>query len=280
MESVVMDLPDALRLFGGALLAFGAAGAIGLVAWTLAHRNRDASPRRAPPPAPTAVVDAPGGAEASDLTSAADRLAASGSKICPRCAEEVKAAALVCRFCGWQFGPSPAGTEGVSAGARAMQRGPAVRLVALAVIAVIVVGAVAASGALGAKHTLTGYLTVSPSDGSEELGWLTSITTSSGSVQLGGSCTTRGADSDIVEGTDVSVRDDADKVVGSGALAAGTLDFTTHVVCVFRFSVTGIPDATFYTVEIGSRGKLTFSKDDLDAKHWSIVMTANSGAGG
>lgn len=30
----------------------------------------------------------------------------SDSKVCPRCAETIKAAALVCRFCGQQFGAS------------------------------------------------------------------------------------------------------------------------------------------------------------------------------
>src|SRR5215211_5498917 len=29
-----------------------------------------------------------------------------GTKICPECAEEVKAAAHVCRFCGYRFDPS------------------------------------------------------------------------------------------------------------------------------------------------------------------------------
>lgn len=33
-----------------------------------------------------------------------------GTKICPRCAEEVKAAAVVCRFCGHEFNSSSAGS--------------------------------------------------------------------------------------------------------------------------------------------------------------------------
>jgi hypothetical protein len=29
------------------------------------------------------------------------------TKVCPRCAERVKRAAFVCRFCGYEFGPPP-----------------------------------------------------------------------------------------------------------------------------------------------------------------------------
>src|SRR5450756_2794928 len=29
------------------------------------------------------------------------------TKVCPQCAEEVKAAALICRFCRYEFGPLP-----------------------------------------------------------------------------------------------------------------------------------------------------------------------------
>ncbi len=32
---------------------------------------------------------------------------AADTKVCPRCAETVKRAALVCRFCGYEFGPLP-----------------------------------------------------------------------------------------------------------------------------------------------------------------------------
>ena len=35
-----------------------------------------------------------------------------GSKACPRCAERVKAAALVCRFCNHEFAPAGASAAG------------------------------------------------------------------------------------------------------------------------------------------------------------------------
>jgi len=47
-------------------------------------------------------------------------------------------------------------------------------------------------------------------------------------------------------------------------------------VCRFAFTVTGIPRATFYSVEVSHRGQLTYSFDDMVNKAWQVAVTLGS----
>ncbi len=219
------------------------------------------------------------------------------TKVCPQCAEEVKAAARICRFCGYQFDPLAAGTgparTALSPNEQGASRVPVTAstvtpaktgakapwFIALGVVGVIVIGAVVMSGVLTAKHTLTGSLVVPAADNLQTLDWLGKITTSSGGVQLGGPCSTSGVYGDITAGNTVTVRDDTGKVVGTAALGSGTLGFTSTAVCVFTFTVPDVPAAKFITVEVGHRGSLTISGADLDTQHWSVQFQANEVGG-
>jgi len=42
--------------------------------------------------------------------------------------------------------------------------------------------------------------------------------------------------------------------------------------CRYAFTVT-VPDAPFYTVEVGNRGEQTYSRADLEAAGWSVELT-------
>jgi Uncharacterised protein family UPF0547 len=219
------------------------------------------------------------------------------TKVCPQCAEEVKAAARICRFCAYQFDPLAAGTgparTALSPNEQGASRVPVIAstvtpaksrakapwFIALGVVGVIVIGAVVMSGVLTAKHTLTGSLVVPAADNLQTLDWLGKITTSSGGVQLGGPCSASGVYSDISAGNDVTVRDETDRVVGTVALGSGALGFTSTAVCVFKFTVPDVPDAKFISVEVGHRGRLTFSAADLDTQHWSVQIQASEVGG-
>jgi hypothetical protein len=43
--------------------------------------------------------------------------------------------------------------------------------------------------------------------------------------------------------------------------------------CEFEFRVDGIPEHELYTVEIGKRGSLVYSREDLDRQGWELALT-------
>jgi hypothetical protein len=76
-----------------------------------------------------------------------------------------------------------------------------------------------------------------------------------------------GGHDDIVAGARVTVRDGKGTVLATTVLTGGTPSTTG---CTFAFR-THVPDADFYQVGVGHRGALTFSRDELDKKHWSVA---------
>lgn len=202
---------------------------------------------------------------------------ATDARFCSYCGDALAPAAPFCGSCGKPVATATytPRTGAIGNEAAAQTHGHKGAWLALLVVIVLAgVGAVAASGALSSKHTLTGELSVSPADNQQTLEWLGDMMRS-GEPELGGACSTSGSYGDITAGADVTVRDDTDKVVGSAFLAAGTLAMTTaKPVCVFDFTVTGIPDAKSYAIEIGHRRGVTFSAADLEADKWSVELTA------
>jgi hypothetical protein len=86
-----------------------------------------------------------------------------------------------------------------------------------------------------------------------------------------------GGYSDVTAGLPVVVKDQAGIVLGTMNLADAD---TLHLVrstrgsgsprlgsdrCEFTFSAT-VPDAAFYSIEVGHRGARTYSRSDLDAR--------------
>jgi hypothetical protein len=86
-------------------------------------------------------------------------------------------------------------------------------------------------------------------------------------------CVTEGGYSDVGPGTSVTVEDETGRVVGVGTLGEGRLDYGSEAVCVFPFTVVGVPRAAFYTVSVGRRGGLAFSFEDLSSQGWFAGLT-------
>lgn len=108
-------------------------------------------------------------------------------------------------------------------------------------------------------HMLTGSITLIDSD-------------------LGGNadnCYGTGGYDDIRESMTVTVRDGAGKILAVGdtdaGKAPGSADF--FVQCVFEFQVDGIPPSDFYSVEVGRRGELNYSFEEMEESDWTVSLS-------
>jgi hypothetical protein len=84
-------------------------------------------------------------------------------------------------------------------------------------------------------------------------------------------CTLGPAYRDVRAGTAVTVRDPAGRTVGTGRLAAGATEPTGRG-CVFAFSVPRLQHAAAYTVLVGNRAALTYSRDQLATSRWHVQL--------
>ncbi len=113
--------------------------------------------------------------------------------------------------------------------------------------------------------TITGTLTLK---GNDHLANLASL----------GGCAGIGGYDDIREGVDVVVRGPSDEVVGASSLSSGKpfpagSTGSSVLWCDFDFEVEVPPDLDFYTVAIGNRGDITYSRTDLEAMQWDLTLS-------
>lgn len=108
-------------------------------------------------------------------------------------------------------------------------------------------------------HTLTGSITLIDSE-------------------LGGStenCYGTGGYDDIREAMTVTVRDGAGEILAVGDADAGKApegeDY--FVQCVFSFQVDEVPSSDFYSVEVGRRGELNYSLEEMEEQDWTVNLS-------
>lgn len=91
--------------------------------------------------------------------------------------------------------------------------------------------------------------------------------------KAGSACTGDDGYQDMQAGAQVVIRDSSGEQIGLGQLAEGTLpeNFREAYTCRFEFAVEDVPDMgdSLYTVEVASRGEITFKRDQADA----LVLT-------
>lgn len=85
-------------------------------------------------------------------------------------------------------------------------------------------------------------------------------------------CHGTGGFDDMTGGVEVVVRDQANTILATGRLGPGKKN-TPGTSCTFPFTVSGIPEAPFYSVEVGRRGALTYSFADMVGAGWVVAFT-------
>ncbi len=87
------------------------------------------------------------------------------------------------------------------------------------------------------------------------------------------SCLGKGGYEDIREGLGVVVSDEAGKTLATGSLGK-SMYTSSPMKCFFPIIVSKtLPKADFYTVEVGKRGDLTYSYDEMVQQDWDVDFT-------
>lgn len=105
------------------------------------------------------------------------------------------------------------------------------------------------------------------------------LTGSSNISRDGASCSGTGGYDDIRGGLGVVVKDAAGKTIATGQLGPGvamqTLDTgaITLYDCRFPITLTDVPESDFYEIEVGRRGSLSYSQEQMEAAGWNVALT-------
>jgi hypothetical protein len=88
---------------------------------------------------------------------------------------------------------------------------------------------------------------------------------------LDGGCIPSAEVTDPREGTEVTLRDETSKIIGSSVLGAGTMDKDLNA-CVFRFEIREVPESRFYVLTIGELDDFTYSLDEMISTSWQLLI--------
>lgn len=85
-----------------------------------------------------------------------------------------------------------------------------------------------------------------------------------------GVCIGKGGYDDLRGGANVVVKDGKGAIIGSSKLGTGSR--VVNVGCQFPINVS-VPDSDFYVLEVSHRGEQTYSRADMEAKGYRVLLT-------
>jgi PASTA domain len=88
-------------------------------------------------------------------------------------------------------------------------------------------------------------------------------------------CFETGGYEDIEQNMPVTIRDGKENILATGNLGKGITpqDAFASVECKFEFSLDSVPKSDFYVIEIGHRGKLNYSFEEMQKRNWTVSFS-------
>lgn len=144
-------------------------------------------------------------------------------------------------------------------------------VLAFLAIAAVAAGGIGVRAALaGETHDISGRFVLDDSSS-----YYTSGIRTIGSSGCEG---TNGYD-DINDSTQVTISDSKGRTLAVTELENGHTAGSGSLYvseCFWDWSADNVPDSDFYVVEVGHRGKLTFSKSDMESHDWLVLSSLGS----
>jgi hypothetical protein len=102
---------------------------------------------------------------------------------------------------------------------------------------------------------------------------------------VGQPCASSAGGANIQGGAQVVIKNSGGTIIGTGHLDAGTgippdpqrADPNENLPwCAFPFTIGALPDSDFYSINIGSRPAVTYSRSDMESQNWQVVIEVRS----
>lgn len=81
---------------------------------------------------------------------------------------------------------------------------------------------------------------------------------------------------DIESGMQIVVKDETGAILATGRTTGGEIGGGVYeaerAACVWTFTVEGVGEADFYTIEAGRRGGPTYSLAEMEAMDWTVAL--------